>query len=116
MAKHSFREVLPPFLLEKAISLEKQGINEYVWTWRDALSVINILTSNRILVLGGDVYSPEKDRFRPTYDNWYINRNGLIPTDTDLQHAQTLSSNYIEAYVKKNGENVYFSIVADFQV
>ncbi len=116
MAKHSFREVLPPSLLEKAISLEKQGINEYVWTWRDALSVINILTSNRILVLGGDVYSPVKDRFRPTYDNWHINRNCLIPTDTDLQHAQALSANYIEAFVKKNGENYYFSIVADFQV
>jgi hypothetical protein len=116
MAKHSFREVLPPSLLEKAISLEKQGIHEYVWIWRDALLVINFLTSNRILVLGGDVYFPEKDRLRPTYDNWYVNRNGLIPTDTDLQHAQALSSNYIEAYVKKNGEKYFFSIVADFQV
>ncbi len=116
MAKHSFREVLPPALLEKAISLESLGINEYVWTWRDALMVINILTSNRILVLGGDVYSPIKDGFRPTYDNWYGNRNGLIPTDTDLQHSQSLSSDYIKAYVKKNGENYYFSIVADFQV
>jgi len=116
MAKHSFREILPPSLLEKAISLEKQGINEYVWIWRDALVVINILTSSRILVLGGDVYSPEKDRFRPTGDNWYVNRKGLIPTDTDLQHAHSLSSNYIEAYVKKNGDNCYFSIVADFQV
>jgi hypothetical protein len=116
MAKHSFREILPPSLLEKAISLEKQGINEFVWTWRDALSVINILTGNRILVLGGDVYFPEQDRFRPTYDNWDVNRNGLIPTDTDLQHAQALSSNFIEAYVKKNGENFYFSIVANFQV
>ena len=116
MAKHSFHELLTPSLFEKAISLESLGIDDYVWTWRDALIVINILISNRILVLGGDVYSPEKDGFRPTYDNWYVNRNGLIPTDTDLQHAQALSSNYIELYVKKNSENYYFSIVADFQL
>jgi len=116
MAKHSFRELLPPSLFEKAISLERLGINEYVWKWRDVLIVINILISNRILVLGGDVYSPEKNGFRPTDDNWHVNRIGLIPTDTELQHAQALSSNYIKSYVKKNGENYYFSIVADFQL
>jgi hypothetical protein len=60
-------------------------------------------------------YSPENNQFRPTYDSWYINRDGLIPIDTELHHAHAFSSNYIGAYVKKNGENDYFSVVADLQ-
>jgi hypothetical protein len=110
----NFRKILPPFLVERAISLEEIGVHEFVWNWSDALSVIDILISNRIMILGGDVYSLEKNRFRSTGDSWYINSTCFIPAESDLINSRSISTNYINSYVEKNGENYYFSIVVRF--
>lgn len=109
-----FDIVLPAQLIADATSLENIGHNTYAWRWRDALTVINILIGKKIFVLGGDVYLRLNDKFEAIGDNWYVNKKNYIATELDLSTSHKVSIEYIEAYVKRNGENYYFSIVADF--
>jgi len=113
-----FRRFLPSDLIEKAISLEDIGINEYVWEWRDALMAIDILVKKRVFILGGDVYSRVNNKLELTGDSWHSDppNINLLCAENDFYKSQTAAKNYINAYVDKNGEAYYFSIVGSFPV
>ena len=110
----NFRRYLPSDLMENGISLQDIHFNEYIWSWHDALTVIDILIDKKIFILGGDVYSYIKNRYRPTGESWYVNPTSLIPNEDDLLKSKNVSMDYINTFIKKNGEVSYFSIVARF--
>ena len=107
-----FQKHLPHELIQRAISLEEIGVDEYAWMWGDALEVIQALGSQGILILGGDVYSVSGGRASPTYDNWYVNPSNLVPTSEDIRKAQQLSDSYVRTYAAQHGNTYYYSITA----
>jgi hypothetical protein len=66
----------------------------------DAIKALNLLSDTDIGVLGGDVYELESDGyFRPTYDNWYCNKDTggqVIFAEKSRKVAYEYLSNYKE--------------------
>ena len=106
------KQVLPSDLMARGISLESMGIHEYVWRGKDALAIIDILTKNRIPILGGDGYSYQDSEFRATVDGWYVkSRYDYESAEAFLKDSQRKAIEYIKMYTQKRGENYYFSFV-----
>ncbi|WP_278800193.1 Imm40 family immunity protein [Marinobacter nauticus] len=79
----------------------------------DAIKALDLLSDTDIAVLGGDVYELESDGyFRPTYDNWYCNK------DTDEQatfaeKSRKLAYEYLSKYKEKTGSDIRYVLVID---
>jgi hypothetical protein len=112
--RDDFKKYLPADLLDHAISFEKTGIYEYSWGWQDAIKVIDVLIQKGIFILGGDVYHFVDDKYKPTYDNWYVDPSNLIVDNEELQKSGDIAKKFINSYVEQHGEGFYFVIVARF--
>ena len=78
-----------------------------------AISALALLESTDIGVLGGDVYELESDGyFRPTYDNWYVNKNA---DDKKIfsRKSRAIATEYIQNYKGSNSLKIRFVIVLD---
>jgi hypothetical protein len=115
MYSYSFnkiRHLIPSELMAASISLESIGINEYVWKWKDALRVIEIIVNNRMPILGGDVYNYMGDVIKGTGDSWFIKRKHNESLELFVERSKDSANEYIKAYTEKNGNSYYFSIVS----
>ena len=108
---NTFQKILPPELMEKAISLTSTGVNELAWKWQDAITVVEILVGNGFLVLGGDVYFYSHGKFKATRDNWCFQSAKSEGFKDAINKSRDHSVEYIKTYAQKNGENFYYSIV-----
>lgn len=92
--------------MDKAISLEKFGINDLAWDKENAKN----LMEDEIGILGGDVYKLTNKQLQPTYDNWSCEQK--IPESLEDFYARSKkeSLNYIYNYPVKDKENIVFSI------
>lgn len=65
---------LPPDLRSKGMSLG-QHIHEIAFSLADAQQILESLDGTGVVVLGGDFWRrAESGDFRPTYENWYVER------------------------------------------
>jgi hypothetical protein len=110
---NKIKQLLPADLLERGVSLDYMGIDEFAWNWQDILIVIDYFLNNHVFLSGGDVYSAVNGTLRPTGDNWYINKSSYLSTSNDLEKSRNVSIDFINKYVEKNGENFLFSVVVD---
>jgi hypothetical protein len=94
---------------EKAISLKKYGINDFAWKYDDINQILDILLSNKIGIIGGDVLDKE---FKYTYDNWSIEKTE-VAGENFVMFSIEKTKKYIENYIKNNGKDFYFVIVLD---
>lgn len=109
------KKLLPISILEKGYYLGNIGINEYAWNSQDAKIVINLLVKGGIFILGGDVYSQKFKEYRPTGDNWYVDKSLYLPTSDELEESKNKSIDFIQKYIERNGENFLFTIVPDIR-
>lgn len=65
-----FDSIIPDTLLARAISLASAGIDGLGWTREDALQVLRYTRRAGLIVLGGDLWRHEADRWIPAYENW----------------------------------------------
>jgi hypothetical protein len=66
--------LLPPDLRNKGMSLG-QHIHEIAFSLADARQILESLDGAGVVVLGGDFWRrSETGDFRPTYENWYVER------------------------------------------
>lgn len=86
---------------------------ELVLTKSDALKALKLLSDTDIGVLGGDVYELKKDGyFRPTYDNWYCNKDDFSSSEfARMSHVKALQ--YLENYKEAEGLNIRYVLVID---
>ena len=110
----AFRHYLPPELIERSKSLVSLGFHEYAWYYIAALEVIDILVKAKIIILGGDVYIYENNVLKTIWDDWYFNPSELKPKEEEINNSGKKARDYIQSYVKRNGEQYLFSIVALF--
>lgn len=106
-----FIQLIEPEILSKAVSLEDQLIDEYVWTGSDCLRVLEILAYKRKVILGGDVYALRNYYFVPLGDSWFYDPQKLTPTDEDINQSLLISVNYVKRYIASNGDGYFFSII-----
>lgn len=84
-----------------------------VLTKADALKAVELLRDSGLGILGGDVYELESDGyFRPTYDNWYFNKDDLPPSEfVSLSHEK--ATNYLQNYKETDSLNIRYVLVVD---
>lgn len=85
-------------LNKKAISLESYGINDLAWNKEDALALITSIMSDRIGILGGDVYKINSGSLEPLYDNWSYEFNEMESKEIQNTRSKIKSLNYIKNY------------------
>ncbi|EEO2581605.1 hypothetical protein G6R46_000183 [Listeria monocytogenes] len=103
------QNIIPKSTWSKKINLEDSvGASEVAWHYSDIVQVINILTRNGYIILGGDVYQLVNDSIEVTYDNWYINAE---KTEEGIRFSEEKAKDYLESYYERFGENFIYSIV-----
>lgn len=103
------QKIIPKSTWSKKINLEDSvGVNEVAWHYSDVVQVINILTRNGYIILGGDVYQLLNNSIEVTYDNWYINAED---NEEGIRLSEEKTKDYIESYYERFGENFIYSIV-----
>lgn len=91
---------------------EAEG-GELVLTKSDALKALELLADTDIGVLGGDVYEQESDGyFRPTYDNWYCNKDGFSQAEF-AKISQEKALQYLQGYRETGGSKIRYVLVID---
>ena len=99
-------------ILKMGQSLEFIGVNNWALCKNDALKALSALEAINASVLGGDVYSKNKQFLEANYDSWYCER---LNFEADLHYVErsiAKAKKYIESYSCVEKE-VFFSIVPD---
>lgn len=94
----------PPQLLQKA---RETYWGERAWRVCDIPDVLEYVRSENLVILGGDVITPQE---KHTYDNWYYNISHSLTIEENVQASIDLTRSYIDAYVRKNGNNYLFVV------
>lgn len=79
----SWLDSLPDDVRGLGVSLMPEGVAEVGFPPEAALAAISVLRTGALPCLGGDEWIPEADRWRPSYENWYIIRQEG-ESDSDL--------------------------------
>ena len=95
-------------LLSSGQSLESMGISEMAWKSQDTLRVIDFLANKGYAILGGDVYTCDKNGIESTYDSWFTNRT---IGDSFIEDSKNKAFEYISEYSKNNGDSYLYSII-----
>ena len=93
----------------RSICLKSIGVDGIAYTKSEALRIADEYYDSNIPILGGDVYIFNNGDIKPTYDNWYSNRNN---SETPYEYV-VRSYQVACAYIKKypDNANIFFSIV-----
>ena len=90
------------FYIKAGISLESEGINEFVIPLELIQDFFVLCDVEKILILGGDIYENLQDgQFVATYDNWYYE-------GYNFSESIEMANIYLN---KLNGENLYVSFI-----
>ena len=93
----------------RSISLESIGVDGIAYTKCEALRIAEEYYNSNIPILGGDVYIFNNGNIRPTFDNWYCNRNDSETSYEYVVRSYKVSCDYIKKY--PDNANIFFSIV-----
>lgn len=82
-------------------SLFEEGEDTVIIPINFSISIVSILESLNLFILGGDIYRKNDDKFENTYDNWYYEGN-----------FQSESIRSARKYLENlNDQNLYVSFV-----
>jgi immunity protein 40 of polymorphic toxin system len=98
-------------ILEKAISLDKFGMNDLTWEKEAAKILITSLLRDEIGVLGGSVYKIDSSHLIPMYDNWSCNLDEKETRQEFCFRSKIKALDYIDKYPIYPGEKILFSLV-----
>lgn len=93
----------------RSISLESIGVDGIAYTKSEALRIAEEYYNSNIPILGGDVYLFNNGNIKPTYDNWYCNRNNSETSYEYVARSYQVACDYIKKY--PDNANIFFSIV-----
>ena len=93
----------------RSISLESIGVDGIAYTKSEALRIAEEYYNSNIPILGGDVYLFNNGNIKPTFDNWYCNRNDSETSYEYVVRSYQVACDYIKKYPDK--ANIFFCIV-----
>ena len=101
------------FIKKSGVARTEAEGGELALTKTDALKALDLLSDANVGVLGGDVYEVENDGyFRPTYDNWYCNKENLSPLEfVKLSHEKAFQ--FLKNYNEGERSNIRYVLVID---
>lgn len=96
------------FINKKGIVPQKISPYELAWKIDDINQILQWLSANNKVVLGGDVLDVNKEY---TYDNWYYNLDDTCSLLINAKNSIKKASEYISNYIASNGSDYYIVLV-----
>jgi hypothetical protein len=97
-------------ITQNSILLENFGINDLAWNRNNAIKLINEIMTDKIGILGGDVYKLTSNRLESLYDNWSCEPKKDELEDAYYFRSKSESLKYIQNYPMQKDEEILFSI------
>jgi hypothetical protein len=100
-------------LLKEGYPLQGIGINNWAFSKKDAMEILNRFEELKVSILGGDVYELTNNIVQPNYDNWYFNR---LSNETDIEFLKRSikrAKDYITNYIVRDPSQIFFAFVLD---
>lgn len=101
---------LPKKIVDSSFSLRELGINNVAWDYKHIFEVIEYLTQQNYVILGGDVYRIKEDTIEITSDSWYTDDTSSYE-EASIEVAQARTTEYINKYHLRNGNQYLYSLV-----
>ena len=96
------------FISRQGIVPQKISSYELAWKIDDIKPILQWLSANNKVVLGGDVLDINKEY---TYDNWYYNRDDTYSLPENVKNSIEKANEYISNYIAINGCDYYIVLV-----
>lgn len=96
------------FISREGIVPHKISLCELAWNIDDIKPILQWLSENNKVVLGGDVLDTNKEY---TYDNWYYNPDDTCSSLINSKRSIEKASEYISNYIALNGSDCYIVLV-----
>lgn len=96
------------FISRQGIVPQKISPYELAWKIDDIKPILQWLSANNKVVLGGDVLDVNKEY---TYDNWYYNPDDTCSSFINAKNSIEKASEYISNYIAINGADYYIVLV-----
>ena len=98
----------------RSISLESIGVDGIAYTKSEALRIAEEYYNSNIPILGGDVYLFNNGNIKPTFDNWYCNRNNSETSYEYVVRSYQVACDYIKKY--PDNANILYSFVVEKEI
>jgi hypothetical protein len=99
------------FLIKNGTARTEDSNGEIALNKQNTINSLMILADTNVAVLGGDIYEVEDDGyFRPTYDNWYYDKNRDDEV-TFAKRSQNFARKFIQDYEEKEGKKTMYVLV-----
>lgn len=101
-------------LASRGVSLASLGLREVALGRVDALSAVEMLASESVPVLGGDVYIERQGRIDVAFSNWHTDRQEDEPCDRYASRSWDKSRAYISAFPEPtDGKALFVFVIGD---
>ena len=97
------------FISRQGIVPQKISPYELAWKIDDTKAVLQWLSENNKVVLGGDILDINKEY---TYDNWYYNPDDTCSSLINAKNSIEKASEYISNYIDINGSDYYVVLIS----
>lgn len=99
------------FVRKHSVPVSDQSGSERALSKINTLRALELLIDSDTAVLGGDVYRMDRDRMRPTYDNWYTERaEGESIIDFAVR-SRRAAEEYVGDYADPEDGSIFYVLV-----
>lgn len=100
-------------ILSVGIEINGLGVNNWALSREQSLAAIKEFESQKIAVLGGDVYELVDGKPESNSDNWYCDQEPGEKLDKFFVRSCDHAKQYINNYKNPRGRETFFVIVAE---
>ena len=98
------------FISRKGIVPQKISSYELAWKIDDIKPILQWLSANNKVVLGGDVLDVNKEY---TYDNWFFENSNNLNNLEKITESAKKAKQYINCYYNNFGNEFYYVLVVE---
>lgn len=102
--------------LSCGIALHDSGISNWALSKDQALLAIDKFESQKLPVLGGDVYELAEGVPESNYDNWYCDKHEGESLDDFVYRSASQARQYVSNYRAPSGQDAFFVLVVNERV
>ncbi len=106
-------DIIPNDIKQAGVCLEAQlGIKEWAWPYNEALKLVEYLTENCFVILGGDVIQRKNHKLEYESSNWYYNPKKCKNWSQNVDDSKSKALQYIRFFHLQNGDRFLYTISA----
>lgn len=85
------------------------------WRFQDVKKVLEIVKDNKLVNVGGDVFTVNDSEVDSTWDAYFYDLDKNLSWVINVEHSYNNALAYIESFHKDNGDNFCYGVVVEPQ-